>query len=338
MSDLKARAAAARPGAARPGGSGNRSGGLRRLAGNQTLFLAILIVILGAITSVLNPAFLTVGNLLNVLTQISVPAIVSAGAALVMISGNFDISVGAMIGLSTTTAALLVVNGQPLWLAMPTGFLVCLVCGLFNGFVIAKTRTPSFIMTLAMLSIFHGISLITTGGITKSLGGTFAALGRGVSFGLIPNPVLVSLGVYVLLFLFLRYTKLGRRVFAVGGNEEAAYLSGVNADRTKILVYLINGGLVGLAATVLVSRLGAALPSTGSGMELRAIAAVVIGGVPLTGGKGSALGVFLGVVLMGLISNVLNLLNISAYYQEVAIGLIIAIAVIVSNIGRILRK
>jgi ribose transport system permease protein len=326
MSDIRARSAA------------GRAGGLRRFFGNQTLFLAILIVILGAVTSILNPAFLTVTNLFNVLTQISVPAIVSAGAALVMISGNFDISVGAMIGLSTTTAALLVVNGQPLWLAMPAGFLVCVACGLFNGFVIAKTRTPSFIMTLAMLSIYHGISLITTGGITKSLGGQFAALGRGTTLDIIPNPVLVSVGVYVLLFLFLRYTRLGRRIFAVGGNEEAAYLSGVNTDRTKIIVYLINGGLVGLAAVVLLSRLGAALPSTGSGMELRAIAAVVIGGVPLTGGKGSALGVFLGVVLMGLISNVLNLLNISAYYQEVAIGLIIAIAVIVSNIGRIIRK
>jgi ribose transport system permease protein len=154
----------------------------------------------------------------------------------------------------------------------------------------------------------------------------------------VPNPILVCFAVYVVLYLFLRYTKLGRRIFAVGGNEEAAYLSGVNTDRAKIMVYIMNGALVGLGAVVLLSRLGAALPSTGSGMELRAIAAVVIGGVPLTGGKGSAIGVFLGVVLMGLISNMLNLLNISAYYQEVVIGLIIAIAVIVSNLGKLLRK
>jgi ribose transport system permease protein len=210
-------------------------------------------------------------------------------------------------------------------------------CGLLNGVVIAKTRTPSFIITLAMLSIYRGISLITTGGITQSLAGKFGALGRGDTLGL-PNPVLVMAVVYAFLYLLLRYTKLGRRIYATGGNEEAAYLSGVSTDRIKIVAYLINGLLIAVAATVLLSRLGAALPSTGTGMELRAIAAVVIGGVPLSGGKGNALGVFLGVVLMGLISNVLNLLNISAYYQEVAIGGIIAIAVIVSNLGRILRR
>jgi ribose transport system permease protein len=327
MSDARARTAAQAKSAEK----------LRKLFGNQKLFLALLILVLGAFTTAFNPAFLTVGNLLNVLNQISVPAIAAAGAALVMISGNFDISVGTMIGLATTTAALLYVDGKPLWLSILVGFLICLACGTFNGIVIAKTRTPSFIMTLAMLSVYRGISLITTGGITKSLSGAFGELGRGDTLG-IPNPVLVCAAVYVLLFLFLRYTRLGRRVFAVGGNEEASYLSGVNTDTTKITVYAINGVLIGVASVVLLSRLGAALPTTGSGMELRAIAAVVIGGVPLTGGKGSALGVFLGVVLMGLISNVLNLLNISAYYQEVAIGLIIAIAVIVSNIGKIFRK
>ncbi|MCP4401725.1 MAG: ABC transporter permease [bacterium] len=127
-------------------------------------------------------------------------------------------------------------------------------------------------------------------------------------------------------------------MYAVGGNEEAAYLSGVHTDFMKIRIYILNGVLVGIGSLVLLSRLGSALPSTGSGMELRAIAAVVIGGVPLTGGKGNALGSFLGVLLMGLISNVLNLLNISAYYQEVVVGLIIAIAVIVSNLGNIRRR
>ncbi len=317
--------------------AGTPAAGMRRIFSNQTLFLALLIVVLGGVTSALNPAFLTLGNILNVLNQISVPAIVSAGAALVMITGNFDISVGAMIGLSTTTAALLVVEGNPLWTSILVGFFVCVLCGLANGIVISKTRTPSFIMTLATLSIYHGISLITTGGITKSLAGQFAGLGRGATLG-VPNPILVCLATYVAMSFFLRFTKQGRRMYAVGGNEEAAYLSGVRTDRAKILVYLMNGVLVGLGSVVLLSRLGAALPSTGSGMELRAIAAVVIGGVPLTGGKGSAVGVFLGVVLMGLISNVLNLLNISAYYQEVAIGLIIAVAVIVSNLGKLLRK
>jgi ribose transport system permease protein len=310
----------------------------RRLLSSQIFFLVLLILAMSLVATIFNPAFFTVRNLLNVLNQNAITAVVAAGATLVMISANFDISVGSMIGLSTTTSALLVVNGMAIAPAMLIGFLICVACGFFNGLIIAKTRTPSFIITLAMLSTYHGISLITTGGITKSLSGRFSGLGRGVSFGAIPNPILVCLAVYVLVHLVLRYTKLGRRVFAVGGNEEAAYLSGVNTDLTKILVYGLNGALVGVASITLLSRLGAALPSTGSGVELRAIAAVVIGGVPLTGGKGNALGTFLGVILMGLISNVLNLLNISAYYQEVAIGLIIAIAVIFSNIGRMRRK
>jgi len=309
----------------------------RSLLRDQTPFLALLIVAIGTFTTVLNPAFLTFENVLNVLNQISVPAIVSAGAALVMISGNFDISVGTMIGLSTTSAAMLYVQGLPLWLAIGIGFSVCVLAGLLNGVLVTKTRTASFIMTLAMMSVYRGIALITTGGETKSLSGAFGEPGRGETFG-IPNPVLFMIAVYILLAAFLRWARLGRRIYALGGNEEAAYLAGVPTDRVKIMVYVINGALVGVGAILLLSRLGAALPTTGTGMELRAIAAVVIGGVPLTGGRGNALGVFLGVVLLGLISNVLNLLNISAYYQDVMVGAIIALAVTVGNLERIVRR
>ncbi len=308
------------------------------LISNKLFIIVILIFIMGLITTIFNPAFLTYKNILNILHQISVVAIVSAGAALVMISGNFDISVGSMIGLATTTMAILIAKGHNITYSIILGFFICVFCGFLNGFIIVKTRTPSFIMTLAMLSVYHGISLITTGGVTNSLGGKFATLGRGVSFGIIPNPVIVCVIVYIFIYIILRFTKLGRRIYAVGGNEEAAYLSGINTDLTKILVFTLNGLLVGVASIVLVSRLGSALPSTGSGMELRAIAAVVIGGVPLTGGQGNALGTFLGVLLTGLISNVLNLLNISAYYQEVVLGLIIITAVVFSNIGTIKRR
>jgi len=189
-----------------------------------------------------------------------------------------------------------------------------------------------------MMSVYRGISLITTGGITQSLSGKFSSLGRGYTFGVIPNPIIVFFSVYIIIWLILKYTKFGRRIYAVGGNENAAYLSGVNTDRTKIGVYLLNGIIVGVASITLLSRLGSALPTTGSGMELRAIAAVVIGGVPLSGGRGKAMGTFLGIILTGLISNILNLLNISAYYQDVAIGFIIALAVIISNIGTMKRK
>jgi ribose transport system permease protein len=309
-----------------------------KLMTNQVFFLTVLIIVMGIVATIFNPKFLSVQNLLNILQQNSILGIVAIGATLVMISGNFDISVGSMIGLSTTVMAVLIFNGFNTTLAVITGFLVCVTCGLINGVIIAKTRTPSFIITLAAMSIYFGISLIVTGGASHSLGGKFAVLGRGNAFGVLPNPIIVMAAIYVLVYIILRFSKLGRRIYAIGGNEDAAYLSGIKTDNTKILIYLLNGVLVGIASLVLVSKLGSALPTTGQGIELRAIAAVVIGGVPLTGGKGSVLGTFLGVILTGLITNILNILSISAYYQQIVLGVIIVIAVIVSNIGGIKRK
>ena len=312
--------------------------GLKRFVfANQLFLLLLLIAIMSGTATFFNPAFFTLQNWLNILNQNAVLGIVAAGATLVMISGNFDISVGSLVGFSTTFAASLVMGGGPVAVAVFWGFVMAVLGCTLNGLIVAKTKAPSFIITLATRSVYYGLSLVVTGGVTQSLGGKFATLGRGTTLG-IHNPIFFFLGVYVLLSWFLRYTRTGRRIYAVGGNEEAAFLSGVNTQRVKILVYLMNGAFVGLAAMILLSRLGSALPSTGSGLELRAIAAVVIGGVPLTGGKGSALGTFLGVILMGLISNVLNLLNISAYYQEIAIGIIIAIAIIVSNLEKMKRQ
>jgi len=312
--------------------------GLKRsVFANQVFLLLLLIAVMSGTTAFFNPAFFTLQNWLNILNQNAVLGIVAAGATLVMISGNFDISVGSLVGFSTTFAASLVMRGGSVAVAIFWGFVMAILGCTLNGVIVAKTKAPSFIITLATRSVYYGLALVVTGGVTQSLGGKFATLGRGTTLG-IHNPIFFFLGVYVLLFWFLRYTRTGRRIYAVGGNEEAAFLSGVNTQRVKILVYLMNGVFVGLAAMILLSRLGSALPSTGSGLELRAIAAVVIGGVPLTGGKGSALGTFLGVILMGLISNVLNLLNISAYYQEIAIGIIIAIAIIVSNLERMKRQ
>ena len=305
---------------------------------NQIFFLTVLIIILGIIATIFNPRFFTFQNIVNILQQNSILGIVAIGATIVMISGNFDISVGSMLGFSTTVISVLVYNGFNTTLAVIIGFFICVLSGLFNGVIIAKTRTPSFIITLATMSVFFGASLIVTGGTSHSLGGKFAVIGRGEVFGTIPNPIIIMTLTFLAVYVILRFSRLGRRIYAIGGNEEAAYLSGINTDNTKILIYVLNGALVGVAALVLISKLGSALPTTGSGMELKAIAAVVIGGVPLTGGKGSVLGTFLGVMLTGLISNILNLLNISAYYQQIVLGIIIIIAVVVSNISGIKRK
>ena len=311
---------------------------IAKLFTNQIFFLTALIILLGIIATIFNPNFFSAQNLLNILQQNSILGIVAIGATLVMISGNFDISVGSMMGLSTTVIAVLIFNGFNSALAIIIGFSVCVVCGLINGVIIAKTRTPSFIITLASMSIYFGISLIVTGGASHSLGGKFADLGRGNAFGVLPNPIIAMAVIYIVVYVILRFTKLGRRIYAIGGNESAAYLSGIDTDTSKIIIYLLNGVLVGIAALVLVSKLGSALPTTGQGMELKAIAAVVIGGVPLTGGKGSVIGTFLGVILTGLISNILNILSISAYYQQIVLGVIIILAVIISNIGGIKRK
>ncbi|MDD5660046.1 MAG: ABC transporter permease [Actinomycetota bacterium] len=316
----------------------NKEGRISKIFTNQIFFLTILIFILGAVATIFNPRFLSIQNLMNILQQNSILAIVSIGAALVMISGNFDISVGYMVSLATTVISVLIYNGFNTLFATTTGFLICILCGLFNGLIIAKTRTPSFIITLASMSIFYGASLIVTGGASHSMGGKFVFLGRGNLFGVIPMPIVIMVVIFIIIYLLLRFTKLGRRIYAIGGNEAAAYLSGVDTDTIKIIIYIINGALVGIASLVLVSKLGSAQPTTGQGIELKAIAAVVIGGVPLTGGKGTALGTFLGVILTGLISNILNILNISAYYQQIVLGIIIIIAVIVSNIGGIKRK
>lgn len=310
----------------------------QKLFTNQILFLTILIVALSVAAAIFNPRFLHWQNLINILQQNTILGIISIGATLVMISGNFDISVGSMAGFATVTTSVLIYNGFNTTLAVITGFLVCVVCGAINGVIIAKTRTPSFIITLAAMSIYFGGALIISGGASHSLGGKFALIGRGNIFSVIPNTIIVMAVTFIAVYIILRFTKLGRRIYAIGGNEAAAYLSGINTDMTKIVIYILNGALVGIASMVLVSKLGAAQPTTGSGLELKAIAAVVIGGVPLTGGKGSVLGTFLGVILTGLISNILNILNISAYYQQIVLGIIIIIAVIVSNIGSIRRK
>jgi len=305
---------------------------------NQIFFLSSLIIILGIIATIFNPRFLSLQNLVNILQQNSILGIVAIGATLVMISGNFDISVGYMVSFATCVISVLIYKGFNIIFSVIIGFLICVLCGLFNGVIIAKTRTPSFIITLASMSIFYGASLIVSGGASHSLGGKFSTLGRDNLFNIIPYNIIVMTIIFILVYILLRFTKFGRRIYAIGGNEAAAYLSGVDTDTTKILIYIINGALVGLASLVLVSKLGSAQPTTGQGIELKAIAAVVIGGVPLTGGKGTAIGTFLGVILTGLISNILNILNISAYYQQIVLGVIIIIAVIVSNIGGIRRK
>jgi ribose transport system permease protein len=308
------------------------SGGLRRVVQNQWFLLLIVILLISVVTGLGNPRFFFKDNLINILEQISVLGLVSAGATILIISGNFDISVGSMIGLAASTMAILMNLGLNENLVSLVGILICIACSSLNGFMSVVFRTPSFIISLATLGVYHGIALALTGGVIQTIYGQFEAIASTKLFGILPLLFFISIAGYLLVHGILKYTQLGRRIFAIGSNPRAAFLAGINVELNKVIFFAINGFLVGVAAVLILSRLGAALPSTGAGLELRAIGAVVIGGVPITGGMGNVLGTFLGVLLMGVISNSLNMLRVNPYLQEVFYGLLIILAVAISSI------
>ncbi len=309
-----------------------QTGRLTNVLRNQTFILFLTIVALVVIVSSLSPHFLSLANLLNILQQIAVVGIVTVGMTVVILSGGLDISVGTVISLSASITAVMIAKGSSVALAVIAGFSAAVLSQLVNGLIISATRCIPIIITLGMMSVYQGLALLVTGGYAHNLKGNFQVLGRGeVLF--IPVPVLVLIAVNVLIFLLLRYTKFGRRVYVLGANENAAYVSGINIPINKILVYTVHGITAGIASLVLVSRIGSAIAVMGTGYELRSIAAAVIGGVSIMGGEGTILGAFLGVVLLGLISNALNILNVPSSFQNVALGVVIVLAVIISTMG-----
>jgi ribose transport system permease protein len=300
---------------------------------NQSLFLLLVIVTISFFISITNVQFISSRNILNILQQTSVTGIVTIGMGMVLISGGIDLSVGAMISLTCSVVAKLIVSGVNPWVAPLIGLAVATLCGFTNGLIISKTRCAPFIITLGMLSVYQGIALVVTRGRIVNLSGQFDFMGRPL-FSFVPAYVLLFLAICVVFYVILNYSRYGRRVYAMGGNEEAAFLSGIKVDNYKLRVYSLNGFVVGIAALVLLSRLGSANPVMGNGYELQSIAAAVIGGTALDGGRGSVVGCFLGVLLLGIISNSLNILGVSPFYQNIVLGVIIVFAVVMSNLGR----
>ena len=303
---------------------------MRRLFQNQIFILLAVIIVLTIVVSILNPNFFTFSNLKNILVQISVVSIMAVGAGIVINSGGLDISVGSMTSLLAVVGANIIFNGHSVALAVVVTIGVALGCGLLNGVLAAKTNVAPFIITLGTMSIFMALSLIIGGGFSLLLAGRFQFLGRGRVLG-VHFPTYVMLLVYLLFFVVLRYTTFGRRIYGMGGSEEVAFLAGLNIPLYKILVYCINALLVCLASLILISRTGSALPTVGLGLELKCIAAAIMGGVALTGGKGSLLGIFLGALLLGVIQNMLNILNLSAHFQSVVLGMVIVAAVTIGQ-------
>lgn len=289
------------------------------------LGLALLCLLLWTLT----PHFLTVSNLINVLQQTSIIAIVAVGMTFVIITAGIDLSVGSVIALSGVVLGSVLATGVPPLIAgaiaLATGFL----CGLANGLLISYGRLPAFIATLGMMSLARGLALMYTDG--RPISG-FSDTFRLVSTGevlTVPFPVILMGIVYVTAHFVLKRTKLGRYTYAIGGNEEAVVLSGVNVRLYKTAVYGLCGMLCGVAAILLTARLNSAQPTAGIMYELDAIAATVIGGTSLMGGEGSIFGTLVGALLIGVLRNGLNLLGVSSFIQQIAIGSVIIIAVFV---------
>jgi ribose transport system permease protein len=281
-----------------------------------------------AVLWILTPHFLTVSNLLNVAQQTSINAIIAVGLTFVIISGGIDLSVGSLVAFSGVVLASLLQRGLPVPIAIAGGLGAGLGCGLINGALITFGRLPPFIATLGMMSVARGAALLYTDGRPVSgFGDTFRWLATG-ELGFIPAPVALMVVIYAVAHFALRRTPFGRYVFAIGGNEEAALLSGVPVRFHKTMVYGACGLLSAVAAIVLTARLNSAQPIAGINYELDAIAATVIGGTSLMGGQGSVVGTLIGALIMGVLRNGLNLLGVSSFVQQLVIGAVIILAVL----------
>ncbi|WP_430312637.1 ribose ABC transporter permease [Rummeliibacillus pycnus] len=306
----------------------SKSKGLIQKLGPLLGLLLIIIII-----SIMSPSFLTATNIFNVLRQVSISALIAFGMTFVILTGGIDLSVGSTLALTGAISAGMLASGMDPILAMLIGLALGAVLGAVNGVIIAKGKVAPFIATLATMTIYRGITLVYTDGKPVSgLGDSmvFQMFGKGYFLG-IPVPVITMIVAFFVLYFILRKTTFGRRVYAIGGNEEASRLSGINVDRITIAVYSLTGMLAALSALILTSRLNSAQPTAGESYELDAIAAVVLGGTSLTGGRGWIFGTLVGALIIGVLNNGLNLIGVSSFFQQVVKGVVILIAVLLDR-------
>jgi ribose transport system permease protein len=298
----------------------------------QQLGIALVFILLCVIMSFAAPYFLDFSNLLNVARQASINAILAAGMTFVILTGGIDLSVGSALAVAGVLSVWLAAQGVPDVVAVLAGIVTGGLCGALNGVLIAKFKLSPFIVTLGALTYLRGLAYVTTGAyplIKDDLG--FAFLGNG-SVGPIPWPVIIALVVFVVGYIVLKRTTFGRRVYAIGGNEQAARLSGINVDRALIWVYIISGICTGIAGIIFAARLLSAQPTGGQGYELDAIAAVVLGGTSFVGGVGSIMGTLIGALMIAVLNNGLVLMNVPFFYQLIIKGAVIIIAVLLDRI------
>ncbi|MHA5052548.1 ABC transporter permease [Streptomyces sp. SD15] len=296
--------------------------------------LIVVLVLVCVFTALNADSFTSSQNLLNVLRQISVTAVIAAGLTLLMTAGGMDFSMGSNAAVTVSVAAQLLSGGHSTPVTVVLTLLLATLIGLVNGLVVTFTRVAPFVATLASAMLLDGVALLVLNGMSITIGDKMFALGNSKFLG-IPYLLIVALLVLVVIGLAMRFTTFGRDAFAMGGNEHVARLSGINVSGRKLALYALAGALAGLAGLMLLSRLGAAAPNTGGlQLQLTAVAAVVIGGTSLAGGQGSIPGTILGVVLLGVVANALNLLQVNSYYQYVVTGGVLLVAAIVNEFQR----
>ncbi|WP_422484711.1 ribose ABC transporter permease [Gudongella sp. DL1XJH-153] len=295
----------------------------------------VVLLILVVAMSFLSDRFLTWSNIITVLRQTSINAVIATGMTFAILIGGIDLSVGSVLAISGAIAASLVASGMNIILVILLTLLVGLAIGLVNGLLISKGRLQPFIATLGTMTLFRGLTLVYTQGRPISIFGSdtsaiFSKIGTGYFLG-IPLPVYIMLVVFFISWYTLNHLKIGRYTYALGSNEEATMYSGIKTDNIKLFVYGVAGVLAALAGIIVTARLGSAQPTAGSGYELDAIAAVVIGGTSMAGGIGTIFGTAIGAVIIGILDNALNMLQVSSYYQDVAKGVVILIAVLLDR-------
>ncbi|WP_035619120.1 ABC transporter permease [Lacticigenium naphthae] len=291
------------------------------------------LIALMVFVTIMNPNFIQVGNLLNLLRQVSINGLIAFGMTFVIITGGIDLSVGSTLALSGALGAGLIASGWSPVIATFAAIIIGALLGAANGMLITKGKMAPFIATLATMTIYRGLTLVyTNGNPITGIGDSFffQFIGKGYLFG-IPIPVVLMAVAFGILYVVLHKMTFGRKTFAIGGNENAAYIAGIKSDRIKIAVYSISGMMASISGLILASRLNSAQPTAGTSYELDAIAAVVLGGTSLSGGRGRLFGTLVGALIIGTLNNGLNLIGVSSFYQQVVKGIVIIIAVLLDR-------
>jgi inositol transport system permease protein len=316
-------------------GAGDRKRAAMRDLANllRNYGIVAVLIVLCLLSGVVTPNFFTADNLINVLRQVSVTTIIAFGQTLLIIAGMVDLASGSIVALTGCMAMRIYIQTQSALIAILVAVLVGAALGLVSGLIITKYGVPSFIMTLAMMTIARGATFIYTGGFPIYNIGDIAVLGKG-SVLLVPIPIIVLLALFMLTAILLSKTKFGRYLYAIGGNENAAIAAGINTKRIKTRVFVLSGALAAIGGVLLMSRLNSGQPAAGVGYEFDAITAAIIGGTSFTGGVGTIWGTLAGSLIVGVLNNVMNLINVPSYYQQVLKGVIIVFAVVLDLVSK----